>query len=98
MNWRRLKDVLDPTLTTRLWTASGSTWYGGEQKSFWRKRKAFDWAKQNMHYNFVKVINELTGERFILKTDERTPIMDMRTSQIIGFVEDKDDNQNKKYS
>ncbi|NIU83582.1 MAG: hypothetical protein GWN64_08955 [Candidatus Thorarchaeota archaeon] len=86
IKWKRLKDILDPTCTIRLWTASGSWWASGHFESFWRKKKAFEWAeKAKDTYDFVDVTNELTGECVSVKVSTTIPVLDSKTGRIIGY-------------
>ena len=88
--WHRLSDILDPRSTIRLWTVNGSTWSSGEFRSFWRKKKAFELAeKWKNSWNFVSVMEELTGDRTKIKVDDRTPVVDEHSGAMLGFVEDE---------
>lgn len=64
MNW----DIINPTVTTRLWTVEGSNWDGGRFHSFWLKRNAIKSIDEfKRYFLFVTLVNEWTGERIRVK-------------------------------
>lgn len=66
MNW----NIINPMVTTRLWTVDGSGWHNGRCEHFWLKRNALKAVERfKKYYLFVSLTNDWTGKYKKLKSN-----------------------------
>ncbi len=64
------KNIFNPLTTIKLWTASLSVWNGGRFKSFWFKKNALKWIRENENsFLFIELKNEWTEKEIRIKNN-----------------------------